>query len=275
MSQTLFHKFPPTVLTYGKSMQIITAPSKTQAFNGRQFADHTLPIGLAKTERIAARLKTLSFTELGRLMKTSNKLTESTLKRIDTFCLPFSLDNARQALFTFQGDAYSNISATTYSTTELHHAQRHLFILSGLYGVLRPLDLMQPYRLEMGCPLPVDGTSNLYQFWRDLVTSTISEASCNDADKTLINLASAEYAKVIERKKLLAKMVSITFKQPHAKGGYRTIPIYAKRARGAIIDFIITGAVDRAEGLLEFNQDGYAFNSKDSTEDQWIFLQKR
>ena len=255
-------------------MQIITAPSKTQTFNGRDLADHTLPFGLAKTERIIARLRELSFAELGRLMKTSDKLTETTLQRIDQFSLPFSLANARQALFTFQGDAYSSICGDTYSSAELHHAQRHLFILSGLYGALRPLDLMQPYRLEMGCPLSVDGASNLYRFWRDQVTGVINDAASNDTDRTLINLASAEYAKVIDKSKLQPEMVTITFKQPHKKGGYRTIPIYAKRARGAMIHYMITDGIDKAEGLLEFNQDGYRFNRKHSTGDQWIFLQE-
>lgn len=254
-------------------MQIITAPSKTQAFNGREFADHTLPFALEKTERVIVRLRELSFTELGRLMKTSDKLTEATHQRLQQFSLPFSLKNARQALFTFQGDAYSSISGDSYSTSQLHHAQRHLWILSGLYGALRPLDLMQPYRLEMGCPLAVDGIPNLYQFWRAQVTSAINEASRNDKDTTLINLASAEYTKVIDKKKLQPKLVTVIFRQPHKKGGYKVIPIYSKRARGAMIDFMITGTIDRAEGLLDFNLDGYSFNRKESTEDQWVFLQ--
>jgi cytoplasmic iron level regulating protein YaaA (DUF328/UPF0246 family) len=256
-------------------MQIITAPSKTQAFNGRAFADHTLPPGLAKTGRIIARLKGLNFSELGQLMKTSDKLTEATRKRIAQFSLPFSLTNARQALFTFQGDAYSAICSGSYSAAQLHHAQRHLVILSGLYGALRPLDLMQPYRLEMGCRLSVDGAPDLYHFWRDEVTSVMNEAFCNDKDKTLINLASAEYAKVIARKALRPKFITITFKQRHKKGGYRTIPIHSKRARGSMIHFMITGAIDMAEGLLEFNLDGYRFNRKESTEDEWIFLQEQ
>lgn len=256
-------------------MQIITAPSKTQVFNGRDFADHTLPPRLAKAERIIARLKELSFSELGQLMKTSDKLTESTRRRIAQFSLPFSPANARQALFTFQGDAYSAICGDSYSAAQLHHAQRHLVILSGLYGALRPLDLMQPYRLEMSCRLSVDGSPDLYHFWRDEVTSTINEAFCSDEDKTLINLASAEYAKVIDRKALQPRFITITFRQPHKKGGYRTIPIHSKRARGAMIHFMISGGIDTAEGLLEFNLDGYRFNRKESTDDEWIFLQER
>lgn len=273
MSQTFFLTFNHSALTNRNSMQIITAPSKTQSFNGRKFSDHSLPCCLETTERIMRTLRELSFTELGRLMKTSDTLTKATLQRINNFSLPFSPANASQALFTFQGDSYRDIKADSYSPAQLHHAHDHLFILSGLYGGLRPLDLMQPYRLEMGCPLGVDGSTNLYQLWRPQITKTINEAIDADQDKTLINLASAEYAKVIDKKKLLAKFVTITFRQPH-KGGYRTIPIHSKRARGTMIHYMITNLIDRAEGLLEFNLAGYRFSKKESTPEQWIFLQE-
>ncbi|MFW2367022.1 MAG: YaaA family protein [Desulforhopalus sp.] len=255
-------------------MQIITAPSKTQTFNGREFSDFSLPSGLDKTARIIGRLKELSFTELGRLMKTSDKLTRATQQKIDNFSLPFSLKNARQALFTFQGDAYSAIRGDSYSPVELHHAQRHLFILSGLYGALRPLDLMQPYRLEMGCSLSVDGAANLYQLWRGQVTTTLNNAFTGDQDNILINLASAEYTKVIDKKNLNPRLITIIFQQPH-KSGYKTIPIHSKRARGAMIHYMINNAIDRAEGLLEFDREGYSFKGKESSEDRWVFLQQQ
>lgn len=255
-------------------MQIITAPSKTQAYNGREFADFTLPSGLNKTERIIGRLRELSFAELGRLMKTSDKLTSATLQKIEDFSLPFSFANARQALFTFQGDAYSSIRGDKYSSAQLHHAQQHLFILSGLYGALRPLDLMQRYRLEMSCSLSIDGAANLYNFWRDQVTTTINNAFTDGKDNLLINLASAEYTKVIDKKKLNPRLITIVFQQPH-KGGYRTIPIHSKRARGAMIHYMISNLIDRAEGLLEFNLGGYNFKSKESSEDRWVFLQEQ
>lgn len=254
-------------------MKIITSPSKTQSFNGRHLTDHSLPALLPMTVKVINKLRELDISDLSRLMKTSEKLTASTRKKILSFAIPFSPETAKQALFTFRGDAYSGISAGTYTLPQLHHAQHHLFILSGLYGALRPLDLMMPYRLEMGCPLQVGGAANLYTFWRDQVTATVDQAMSQDPDNILINLASSEYSRVINRKKLRARMVTIIFRQPH-KGGYRTIPIHTKRARGKLIHFMISNGIDRADQLKDFNLDRYHYSSKDSNEDQWLFFQR-
>ncbi|MGW8192987.1 MAG: YaaA family protein [Desulforhopalus sp.] len=254
-------------------MKIITSPSKTQLFNGREFADHSLPMLLPMTEKIIDRLRTLSFAEISSMMKTSEKLTANTLQRIKDFSTPLSPETAKQALFMFQGDAYSSIAAEHYTATQLHHAQHHLYILSGLYGILRPLDLMLPYRLEMGCPLAVGGAANLYHYWRDRVTEVIHQGLAADPVRLLINLASTEYSKVIDLKKLGARMVTIIFKQPH-KGTYRTVPIYAKRARGKFIHFMITNGIDTAAQLKEFTLDHYHFSKRESTEEQYHFLQE-
>ncbi|GAB6190333.1 peroxide stress protein YaaA [Desulfocastanea catecholica] len=252
-------------------MQIITAPSKTQQCNGRIYAQYTQPLLLDKAKILIDRLKLLDRDELSRLMRTSERLTESTYQRIHTFTLPFSPDNAKQALFTFQGDAYSAIQAADYSPEQLRYAQEHLFILSGLYGLLRPLDLMQPYRLEMGCSLSVAGVDTLYQFWREKITASINEAFAESADRVLVNLASKEYAKVVDERQLQAQMVHVTFQQKH-QGRLRTIAIHAKRARGMMIDFAITNHIDTAAGLQEFRDDGYSFSRENSSATKWFFV---
>ena len=188
-------------------MQLITAPSKTQEFNERSFAAHTLPSCLTTSLTVNKCLKTMSKNELAALMKTSPKLTESTHKRIRSFITPFTPDNAKQAIFTFQGDAYEAITAESYSEQELQHAQVHLNILSGLYGLLRPLDLMQPYRLEMGAKLSVGGCKNLYQLWKKEVTALLNVRLKQSTDTTVVNLASTEYSKVIDRKQLQGKII--------------------------------------------------------------------
>jgi cytoplasmic iron level regulating protein YaaA (DUF328/UPF0246 family) len=252
-------------------MHIITAPSKTQQFNKRLYAQHTQPLLLDRAKILIDRLKLLNRDELSRLMRTSERLTESTYQRIHDFTAPFSPDNAKQALFTFQGDAYSAIQAADYSPEQLHYAQKHLFILSGLYGLLRPLDLMQPYRLEMGCSFSVDSADNLYQFWREKITASLNEAFAESGDRVLVNLASKEYAKVVDKKELQAEMVYIIFQQLH-KGRLRTIPIHAKRARGMMIDFAITRQIDKAAGLQAFHVDGYSFSRENSSTTEWFFV---
>lgn len=252
-------------------MQIITAPSKSQQFNGRIYAQYTQPLLLDRAKILIDRLRLLDRDELSRLMQTSERLTESTYQRIHDFTTPFSPDNAKQAILTFQGDAYSAIRAADYSPEQLHYAQEHLFILSGLYGLLRPLDLMQPYRLEMGCSISVAGVDNLYQFWREKITAAINEAGAERGDKVLINLASKEYSKVVDEKKLQAEMVHIIFQQLH-KGRLRTIPIHAKRARGMMIDFAITRQIDEAADLQEFDVDGYSFSREGSSATEWLFV---
>lgn len=254
-------------------MQIITAPSKTQKFNGRTYAQYTYPGLLDKTKILADRLKLMDRDELSRLMKTSQRLTESTYQLINNFTLPFSPDNSKQALFTFQGDAYSAIEAELYSTEQLQHAQQHLFILSGFYGILRPLDLMQPYRLEMGLVLTAEEAPNLYQFWGDQITEIINQGLIKNKDKILINLASKEYSKVINKKKLQGEMIDVTFRQMH-KGRLKTIPIHSKRARGMMIHFAISERIATATGLKDFDKGGYKFSSENSTATEWVFLKK-
>lgn len=253
-------------------MRLITSPSKTQKFNGRACDTYTLPLLGHQTATLMARLKSLSKTEIATLMKTSAQLTESTAKMIKGFSQPFSLQNSAQALFTLQGDAYKMLDAVNYSHEQLLYAQDHLFILSGLYGILRPLDLMQPYRLEMGCPLAVGDATNLYLFWRAAVTEMLNRDLAEQSERVVVNLASKEYSAVVDQKKLQAEMVTIHFQQLH-NGQRKTIPIYAKRARGLMLDFAISEQIETAAALKEFSGDGYCYSGSESTEKEWFFRQ--
>jgi len=254
-------------------MQLITAPSKTQNFNGRPYNIFTIPTCLKTCEKVNTALKAISRDDIATLMKTSPKLTESTHLRIHGFETPFSLNNAKQALFTFQGDAYDAITAEKYTEDELQYAQDHLNILSGLYGLLRPLDLMQPYRLEMGTKLPVGDCKNLYQLWKNEITEALNTRLALFQDKTVVNLASTEYSKVIDRKQLEGKIVEVIFQQEH-KGKIKTIPIYSKRARGLMIHFAITNQAEQANDLKTFNLDGYSLDEGNTTEVRWVFFKK-
>ncbi len=261
----------PFLFPLTKKMLIITAPSKTQEFNGRSFHITTQPQLLNKSLELIQQLKQLSKAELSSLMKTSEKLTASTYHRIHSFSTPFSCENAHQAIFTFQGDAYDAILSENYSESELEHSQKHLCVLSGLYGVLRPLDLMQPYRLEMATKLAVKGSENLYKFWKSCITETLNNALMELKDSTVVNLASVEYSKAIDKKLLKGKMIDVIFKQPH-KGGLKTIPIHSKRARGSMIHYMIREKIDRAVDLQGFNLNEYSFQQEDSTETSWLFV---
>jgi cytoplasmic iron level regulating protein YaaA (DUF328/UPF0246 family) len=254
-------------------MQLITAPSKTQQFNGRLFDRHTLPHCIRTSEQINSRLRDLDKEELSQLMKTSPKLTDSTYQRIQEFQTPFSLRNAKQALFTFQGDAYEAIEADSYSEIQLQYAQNHLNILSGLYGLLRPLDLMQPYRLEMAAKLEVKGCKNLYQLWQNEVTELLNSRCKQDHDQTVVNLASTEYSRVIDKKQLKAEMVEVVFQQEH-NGRVKTIPIHSKRARGLMIHFAISNRIEKLADLKSFDLDGYGLDHPGSTNQKWIFVKK-
>lgn len=254
-------------------MQIIMSPAKTQQFIGTAYGEYSMPILLAKTRVIVDLLKTMSQPELARLLKTRDMLTQSTHHRIHKFARNLTLQNAGQAILTFQGDTYAALAAGNFSPEDLQFAQRQLFILSGLYGILRPLDLIQPYRLNMSAPLPVAGTQNLYRYWRESVTEIVNRALAEDDERTLVNLASSEYAKVVDCKKLQGKMVTITFREQHGEE-YRTVPVHAKKARGLMVRFIITGRITEAEGLRDFCLDGYSFSGEDSTAEEWLFYKK-
>ncbi len=254
-------------------MQLIVAPSKTQRTDGRDFPEYTQPLFQKESQLLIDLLQKYSMAELSKLMKTSEQLTLSTYRRLHDFQLPFTPENSRQTLFTFQGDTFSTMDAEQYSEGEIHHAQRHLSVLSGLYGILRPLDLIQPYRLEMAAQLPTSRGKNLYPFWTPILTGRVNTLLAKERDSTLVNLASIEYSKVINKKELRGDMVTITFKQQQ-KDTYKTIPIHSKRARGLMVHFMIVNQITEARDLQQFNLDGYLFRDDISTADSWFFFKE-
>lgn len=251
-------------------MLIIISPSKTQEVGKVHCKQYSTPQFLDKCQKIVEELQQFSVDELGQLMSMSRKLSEMTQLRLAGFDFPPSRQKCSQALLTFQGDVYSAITAENYSTDELNFAQNHLRILSGLYGILQPLDLIQPYRLEMGSKFKPEPDVSLYQFWRTEVTSSINESLSTMETPILLNLASSEYSKVIDKRKLRAPIVNVSFKQ-WQNGKLRTIAIYAKRARGAMVDFIIRKRLEKLSDLYSFDYDGYLFDRQSSTDTELLF----
>ena len=254
-------------------MLIITSPSKTQNEAGRQYPRCSLPLLQKKSREIISILKKMDIKALEGLLATSDKLTAASHRRIQALTAKPTPQNARQALFTYRGEAYSAIPADFYDDEALDFAQGHLLILSALYGLLRPLDLIQPYRLEMAAKLSVRDGDNLYDFWRGPITTTLNELLAKEKHKQVINLASSEYSRVIDRHRLDGPMITITFRE-NVGGSWRAVPIHAKRARGAMVHHIIANRIKEPTPLQEFDQDGYLFDRQGSSDSEWLFLRR-
>ena len=231
--------------------------------------EHTQPAFLNQSEQLIKTLRTFTEAELMRLMSISQPLAELNQKRFENWMRPFSLKNAKQALFMFTGDVYDGLQGTTLNEKELQFAQQYLAILSGLYGILRPLDIMQPYRLEMGCRLEVSPSQNLYSFWKSTLTKTANEMPGDQ----MFNLASQEYFKVLDRKKLEKQVITPIFKD-EKNGVFKIISFYAKRARGSMARFIIQHRITEATGLLDFAENGYRYAPQLSTPTEPVFTRK-
>lgn len=251
-------------------MLMLIAPSKTQRVEVESWQEDSFPVLLAESESLINELQKYSVDELGQLMKMSEKLAVQTHERIHSFHTPFSENNAKPALAVFEGDVYSRIESAAYKQKERAYLQTHLRILSGLYGVLRPLDLMQPYRLEMGCRLANSRGKNLYEFWGDMVTDELNRTLATHREPILVNLASAEYIRVIKKKKLKGQMLQVDFKEQ--KGDTcKTVAIHAKRARGMMVDFAVKNNVQTVQELRKFQRERYCFQLELSTENHYVF----
>ncbi len=256
-------------------MLIVISPAKSLDFKTQPlFPDYSVPEFLPESEKLIGRLKTLSPKKISILMGISNELGELNFKRFQEWHLPFTPENAKQAIFAFNGDVYQGIDAGNLSKENLERAQVHLRILSGLYGVLKPLDLMQPYRLEMGTKLKYYKSKDLYAFWNKLITKNINEAVARSGSKILINLASNEYFKSIDRKKLRAVLVTPEFKE-YKDGKYTMISFFAKRARGLMTRFILENNIFDPTDLLAFDSEGYLFNSRLSKPGNPVFTREQ
>jgi len=248
-------------------MLIVISPSKTQDFTNQvRHAEYTIPVLLDESAQLIEALRKLTTIELSKLMDISPKLAEVNFYRYQQFSTGFNLNNARQAIFAFKGDVYTDIDITHYNKTDFDFADKHLRILSGLYGLVRPLDLIQPYRLEMKTKLKNQHGDNLYKFWGNKITDLLNNAS----SEILINLASQEYFAAINPVKLKAKIVTISFKEQKGNN-YQIVAIHAKRARGMMTNFIIKNKIHNVKELAQFNEKKYSFNKELSTESELVF----
>ncbi len=252
-------------------MIITLSPSKGQDFViPASSSIATLPVFIKETEKLIQVCQQLTSADLKDLMKVSDNIADLNVKRFQQFCFPLTKENSKAALFAFKGDVYSGISKWEYSESDLQYAQQHLRILSGLYGLLKPMDLIQAYRLEMKTKLKTDQADNLYQFWHTQITEEINFDLAKQKEKTLVNLASNEYCKVIQPKLLKGRLLNIAFKE--IKGDeMRVIAIFAKRARGMMADFILRHQIEKSEDIKAFKSANYQFNPTASNEQLWVF----
>ena len=253
-------------------MIAIISPSKTQDFssNGQPEA-FSQPQFIEQSEMLVKELRKKKTADIKSLMEVSDKIAELNYERYRQFKTPFTPEDAKQALFAFKGDVYTGIDTENYQQGELEFAQDHLRILSGLYGLLRPLDLIQPYRLEMKIKLKNRRGKDLYTFWGNRLTEALNSDFENQPNKVLINLASNEYFKALDKKKLKAEIITPVFKE-HKNGKYSVIAIFAKKARGMMTDFIIKNKTEEAEELKTFSQDGYEYSEQLSQGNEWVFI---
>jgi cytoplasmic iron level regulating protein YaaA (DUF328/UPF0246 family) len=252
-------------------MLVVLSPAKTLDFKTpapiSTFSQSSL---LKQSQILIKRCQKLSLQDIASLMKVSDKIAGLNVARFTQWKAPFSLDNAKQALFAFQGDVYTGLQADTLSTETLNYTQQHLRMLSGLYGVLKPLDLMQPYRLEMGIRLDNERGSNLYQFWGSIITEELNKTLETQDEPVLVNLASNEYFKSVKKKELKGTIITPIFKD-QKNGQYKVISFYAKKARGVMARYIMDQQLTKTEQLKAFAEEGYYFVENESTETDLVF----
>ncbi|MCB1757017.1 MAG: peroxide stress protein YaaA [Gammaproteobacteria bacterium] len=256
-------------------MLVVVSPAKTLDYETPlPSKKSTQPRLLDESEKLVEILRDYSADELGKLMSVSDKIADLNVGRFHDWSQPFSPSNARPAVFAFKGDVYEGLQAYDFKAADLDFAQKHLRILSGLYGVLRPLDLMQPYRLEMGTRLQNPAGKNLYEFWDRRVTDLLNADLKKHANKTLINLASNEYFKSVKKKNLDAQIITPQFRD-WKNGQYKMISFFAKKARGMMSRFIISERIDKTEEIKNFAMEGYTFSPKLSSDSEWVFTRKQ
>jgi len=248
-------------------MLAIISPSKTQDFSECNIDIFSQTRQLESSNELIGILKSKSKSQISKLMSLSEKLSELNFDRFQKFKLPFTLDNAKQAILAFKGDVYNGINAPDLSSEDLEFAQSKVRMLSGLYGVVRPLDLIQPYRLEMGTKLSNAKGPNLYDYWGSEISNVLNE----DESDLIINLASNEYFKSIDKNILNANILDIVFKEKKGET-YKVIGIYAKRARGLMVNYIIRNRLENPEALKDFSDEGYHFDRDLSSDSSWVYL---
>ena len=254
-------------------MLMVISPAKTLDFETPPtIPDFTQPDHLKESKRLIARLRKLDAAAIAALMAVSDKLATQNVLRYAQWRPPFTPANAKPAVLAFAGDVYDGLAASDFNAREFAYAQAHLRILSGLYGVLRPLDLMQPYRLEMGTHLENQRGRDLYEFWGTRVTTVLNRLLAAQADPVLVNLASEEYFGVVQVRRVKARIVTPVFEDWAANSGkFKIISFHAKRARGMLARHAIKHGLSQVERLKKFDGGGYAYDVQASSADRWVF----
>jgi cytoplasmic iron level regulating protein YaaA (DUF328/UPF0246 family) len=257
-------------------MIVVLSPAKTLDFSTPAMVEtYSQPRFLDQSQLLVERLRELSPLELGQLMGISDQLAALNATRYAQWALPFSCANAKQAVLAFNGDVYEGLDAATLAPADLDFAQGHLRILSGLYGLLRPLDLIAPYRLEMGSALPNPRGKDLYAFWGERIVDALNGALLEVKATALINLASQEYFKSIRSGRLALPVIEPVFEDWSAgQGKYKVVSFYAKRARGLMARFVLTERLKAPPALKAFAAEGYAFAAEASTANRWVFRRR-
>jgi cytoplasmic iron level regulating protein YaaA (DUF328/UPF0246 family) len=255
-------------------MLVVISPAKNLDYDTPATTDvFTQPQMLDDSQILIERCRKLTPANISSLMKISDKLAGLNADRYASWQLPFTTDNAKQAVLAFNGDVYSGLEASSFEQKDFDYAQQHLRILSGLYGLLRPLDLMQAYRLEMGTRLDVAEHKNLYQYWDDKITGKLNHAIAEQGDNVLVNLASTEYFKSVKPKLLDAQIFTPVF-QDCKNGQYKVISFYAKKARGLMARYIIQNRVTDIAQLKKFDSAGYQFSADKSQGNDLVFTRE-
>lgn len=252
-------------------MLIVISPAKTLDYSSPLTTTrYSQPELIEQSKLLIEQCRQLSMQEVAALMKVSDKIAGLNVARFAEWSEQFTQDNARPALLAFKGDVYTGLEAETLDEQGIDYAQSHLRILSGLYGLLKPLDLMQPYRLEMGTKLVNPRGANLYQFWGNIITQALQQALEQQGDDILVNLASNEYFKAVKQRELKAQVITPVFKDCK-NGQYKVISFYAKKARGMMARYILDKRISTVEELKGFDSAGYYFDPAESTASDLVF----
>lgn len=251
-------------------MLVVLSPAKKLDISGDKPLNFTLPVFTDEAQSLINNLKKYTPKKIEKLMGISSSLADLNFNRYQEWTQEHSLENSKQAILSFTGEVYNGLSASTFSKNEMVEAQKKIRLLSGLYGVLKPLDLMHEYRLEMGTKLKVRTKKNLYEYWGDKITNEVNKALADIESNVLVNLASNEYFKSINQKKLNAEIITPVFKDFSA-GKYKVVMVYAKKARGMMASYIIKNKIDNPNDLIGFNAEGYCFNHEASSKNEYVF----
>ena len=250
-------------------MLILLSPAKTMDFKSKvSVSDNTTPIYIKEANKIASTLKKLNPSQIGKLMEINSKLAYLNYERFQSW----SNQDApqKQAILSYKGEVYNGLKANEWSSDDLVYSNEHIRILSGMYGILRPLDMIKPYRLEMGTRISIEKSEDLYTFWEEKVSKSLQDDIISNKHKYIINLASREYSNVINLKSLGVKIITPIFKE-YRNGSYRFITVYGKNARGAMTRWIIRNRIQDLEALKTFEDSGYLFNQELSNSDKWCY----